>query len=161
MITRKHIITFVMLTLSIFLTAQTQGSASYYHNKFQGKRTSSGIKYHKDSMTCAHRTYPFGTWLKVRNLRNDKVVIVKVTDRGPFVRKRIIDVSYAAAKKLDFISHGTAKVEITNLGNDRKKAFEIANDSIKIDTLKITNTILPDSIKLINKIKLENVDSVR
>ena len=63
-------------------------------------------------MTCAHKTYPLGTTLKVRNLVNDKEVYVKVTDRGPFARSRIIDLSYAAAKELDIVRSGVARVQV-------------------------------------------------
>ena len=72
---------------------------------------SNGIRYHKDSLTCAHKTYPFGTLLKVRNPRNNKEVIVTVTDRGPFVKNRLIDLSYAAAKQLDILRQGIAQIE--------------------------------------------------
>jgi rare lipoprotein A len=143
----KLIITILMLTVSTLVTAQIRGTASYYSNRLHGSATTNGGNYHKDSMTCAHRNFPFGTWLKVKNMRNNKVVIVKVTDRGPHVKGRIIDLSYVAAKKLDFIAQGIAKVEITNLGKDRKVAFEVANDSIKMDSLKMINTIIPDSVK--------------
>lgn len=71
---------------------------------------------HHDSLTCAHRTYPFGTLLKVTNLNNGKSVVVKVIDRGPFARGRIIDLSWRAAKELDILSKGvsTVKVEVYN-----------------------------------------------
>lgn len=78
-----------------------------------GRNTSSGIKYHNDSLTCAHRTYPFGTLLKVKNLKNNKEVIVKVTDRGPFSRRLIIDLSYSAAKMIDLLRDGIATVEVS------------------------------------------------
>ena len=71
-----------------------------------------GMRYHKDSMICAHRTHPFGTLLKVTNLKNNKVVVVKVTDRGPFGRGRIIDLSWGAAEKLGFIAAGLTKVKV-------------------------------------------------
>ncbi len=95
--------------------AQTRGNASYYSNKMQGKRTASGERYHKDSLTCAHLTYPFGTMLKVRNLKNEKEVIVKVTDRGPHNRHLMIDLSYSAAQQLDMIRTGVVPVEITKI----------------------------------------------
>ena len=66
-------------------------------------------------LTAAHRTLPFGTMVHVRNLENNKTVIVKINDRGPFKKKRIIDLSYEAAKQLDMIGEGTAKVKITLL----------------------------------------------
>lgn len=157
----KYYITVLTLTISLLSVAQTRGTASYYSHKLHGSKTSNGARYHKDSMTCAHRTFPFGTWLKVKNLKNNKEVIVKVTDRGPFARKRIIDVSYAAAKKLDFIGHGITKVEIINLGKDRKQAFEMTNDSINSDSLKTSNIVNLDSVKIIDKAKAVKVDSVR
>ena len=75
--------------------------------------TASGERLHRDSFTCAHRTLPFGTILKVRATNSDKEVYVKVTDRGPFARGRIIDLSYAAAKELGIISKGVVSVEIS------------------------------------------------
>ena len=95
--------------------AQKSVKASFYHSKFEGRATSSGIKYRADSLTCAHRTLPFGTRLKVENPKNNNFVIVKVTDRGPFVKGREIDLSYAAAERLDIVSQGIATVEYTQL----------------------------------------------
>ncbi|AFD08885.1 septal ring lytic transglycosylase RlpA family protein [Solitalea canadensis] len=88
------------------------GRASYYGNKFEGRKTASGEKYKAAKLTAAHKTLPFGTTVKVKNLDNGKVVKVVVNDRGPFVAGRIIDVSGKAAKQLDMQSSGTAKVEI-------------------------------------------------
>ncbi len=90
-----------------------KGKASYYSKRSTGNRTASGERLHHDSLTCAHRTHPFGTLLKVRNLANGKEVIVKVTDRGPFGRGRVIDISYMAAKKLDMLSQGVGTVEVS------------------------------------------------
>ncbi len=103
-----------MLIMSFtFLMAQHQkGKATFYSKRSTGALTASGEKVHHDSMTCAHRTYPFGTLLKVANPANDKEVIVRVTDRGPFTRDRIIDLSWAAAKELDILNQGVAIVEI-------------------------------------------------
>ena len=98
--------------------AQKQhGKASYYSKKITGARTASGQKLHHDSLTCAHRFYPFGTMLKVTNLRNDKSVIVKVIDRGPFGRGRIIDLSWAAAKEIGMIAQGVGTVKVERLDN--------------------------------------------
>ena len=94
------------------------GTASYYSDKLHGRRTSSGERYHRDSLTCAHRTLPFGTLLRVRNLKNDKEVVVRVTDRGPFTRRFIIDLSRAAARELDFIRAGICRVELTVIPPD-------------------------------------------
>lgn len=101
-------------SLAAFKLFTQSGNASYYAGKFHGRRTASGIVYHKDSLTAAHKTLKFGTLLKVTNLANDSVVIVKVTDRmgrSP----HIIDLSLAGAKKLNFVRNGTAKVLIEEI----------------------------------------------
>ena len=97
---------------SSLLNAQSvqTGKASYYAKKFTGRRTASGERLHHDSLTCAHRTYPFGTLLKVTNPANGKHVIVRVTDRGPYVKGRIIDLSVRAARELGIIAQGIAPV---------------------------------------------------
>lgn len=92
---------------------KVRGKASYYSSALEGRMTSNGEIYSGDSLTCAHRTLPFGTLLKVRNPKNNKEVVVKVNDRGPFVRGRMIDLSYAAAQKLGFVSNGIAEVEVS------------------------------------------------
>ncbi len=104
---------FLLIAISICISAQETGKATYYGKRMHGNRTASGIKYHKDSLTCAHRTYPFGTLLQVKNLKNNKEVIVKVTDRGPFGRSLVIDLSYCAAKAIDLIADGIAVVEVS------------------------------------------------
>ena len=91
------------------------GKASFYSKRATGARSASGQRIHHDSLTCAHRYYPFGTMLKVTNLRNNKSVIVEVIDRGPFGRGRIIDLSWAAAKEIDMISQGVASVKVERL----------------------------------------------
>ncbi len=91
---------------------KARGYASWYGNAFHHKHTSNGERYNMLSMAAAHKTLPLPTYLKVTNLHNGKHIIVKVIDRGPFSSKRIIDLSYVAAKKLDMIRHGTAYVEI-------------------------------------------------
>lgn len=93
------------------------GKASFYSKRSTGARTASGQRLHHDSLTCAHRYYPFGTRLKVTNLSNNKSVIVKVIDRGPFGRGRIIDLSWAAAKAIGMIAQGVASVKIETVEN--------------------------------------------
>jgi len=90
-----------------------KGNASYYADFFHGRTMSNGERYHRDSMTCAHLRYPLGTMLKVRNITNGREVIVRVTDRGPYSRKFVIDLSRAAARQLDIIHYGWRPVEIT------------------------------------------------
>jgi rare lipoprotein A len=93
-----------------------RGVASWYGEKFHGRRTSSGEIYDMYAMTAAHKTLPLGTHVKVHNLANNRDIVVRINDRGPFVRGRIIDLSYIAAKKIGMIGPGTAKVEIVALG---------------------------------------------
>ncbi|SFG71839.1 septal ring lytic transglycosylase RlpA family protein [Pontibacter chinhatensis] len=89
-----------------------QGEASWYGSRYHGRKTSSGEIYNKNKMTAAHKTLPFGTVVKVTNLDNNQWVIVRINDRGPFVGDRIIDVSEAAAQKLDFHSQGIGNVKV-------------------------------------------------
>ncbi len=89
-----------------------RGLASWYGTKFQGKRTSSGEPYDLYAMTAAHRSLPLPTYVEVKNLQNGRSVIVKVNDRGPFRKDRIIDLSYTAAVKLGILDYGTGLVEV-------------------------------------------------
>lgn len=91
---------------------EAEGTASWYGTKFHKHNTSSGEKYDMLSMTAAHRTLPLPTYLQVTNEANGRSVIVKVNDRGPFADNRLLDLSYAAAKKLGMIGHGTAYVKV-------------------------------------------------
>jgi rare lipoprotein A len=95
--------------------AVTRGTASYYHDKFHGRRTANGEIYDRSRLTAAHRSLPFGTRLRVTNRENGKSVTVVVNDRGPFVKGRVIDLSRAAASKLDFLKVGLAEVEFVIL----------------------------------------------
>jgi len=88
------------------------GVASYYADKFEGRKTSNGDIYSHKEFTAAHRQLPFGTKVKVSNIANGKSVIVRINDRGPFAEGRIIDLSKAAAEQIDMIRTGTANVEI-------------------------------------------------
>lgn len=96
------------------------GLASYYAEKFNGRKTSSGEKFSNDSLTAAHKKFKFGTYVLVRNLKNDSTIIVKINDRLPQSSKRSIDLTSRAAKHLNFMRAGLAKVEITVL-NPLKK----------------------------------------
>ena len=89
------------------------GIASWYGPGFYGRKTASGERFRKETFTCAHRTLPFGTVLVVKNPGNGQSVEVVVNDRGPYIRPRILDLSYAAAQKLGLLKSGIAKVELT------------------------------------------------
>lgn len=91
---------------------QEEGYASYYHERFHGRKSSSGELHDKDELTAAHRTHPFGTYLRITNLVNMKSVIVCVNDRGPRRKGRIVDVSSAAAEILDFKKSGITRVRV-------------------------------------------------
>ena len=91
------------------------GIASWYGEDFHGKKTSSGEIYNMYALTAAHKTLPLGTYVRVRNLENNRRVDLRINDRGPFVKDRIIDLSYMAAKEIDIVGSGTARVEIVAL----------------------------------------------
>ncbi|MEX3070707.1 septal ring lytic transglycosylase RlpA family protein [Vibrio alginolyticus] len=92
------------------------GKASWYSNKFHGKRTASGERYNKSAYTAAHKSLPFGTIVRVTNTANSKTVDVKINDRGPFVKGRVIDLSQKAFEQIGNIKEGVApvKIEIIN-----------------------------------------------
>lgn len=103
------------------------GGASWYGQKFHGHLTSNGEIYDMFEMTAAHKTLPLPSFVKVTNLDNNKTTIVRVNDRGPFHPDRVIDLSYAAAKKLDVISHGVANVKIEVIHIDENGIMTVGN----------------------------------
>ncbi|NQY42443.1 MAG: septal ring lytic transglycosylase RlpA family protein [Legionellales bacterium] len=120
-----------------------KGIASWYGKKFHGKKTSSGETYDMFAMTAAHKELPIPTYILVTNLDNMKKVIVKINDRGPFVDNRIIDLSYVAAKKLEMIDKGTAKVQLqainppnNNLSKNKSAANELKHIYLQIAAFK-------------------------
>ena len=130
------ILIFVFLT-PVFSFAElykTGVTASYYAEDFHGKKTSNGERFNMNDLTCAHKSLPFDTILKVTNLANGKSVQVRVNDRGPFVASREIDLSKAAAVKLGMIGTGTTKVklEIVKKGPDTKLSQQTAASAAKI-----------------------------
>lgn len=90
----------------------TVGLASYYHDKFQGRRTASGEPFDQNALTAAHRSYPFGTLLRVHNLENGKSVDVRINDRGPHISGRIIDLTRRAAQAIGMLQQGVARVRL-------------------------------------------------
>ena len=126
-------------------SAQTQrGKASFYSKRATGARTSSGERLHHDSLTCAHRTYPFGTLLRVTNERNGKEAGVRVTDRGPHGKGRIIDLSHAAARQLGIISQGVAMVKVEPV-NKPVVPYRPEPDALPEIDFEITEYTLPAS----------------
>jgi len=107
-----------------------EGIASWYGGEFHGRNTANGEVYDMYGRTAAHKTLPFGTHVKVTNLSNGKEVIVRINDRGPFVKGRIIDLSFTAAKDIGLVGPGTDKVRVTTL-------------SRKVGTIKVGDTYKP------------------
>lgn len=134
--TQLRNVLFVAFTILGFISlhAQQRGKASFYSRQATGARTSSGERLHHRDFTCAHRTHPFGTLLKVKNLSNGKEVVVRVNDRGPFGRGRIVDLSWGAAKALGMLSQGVVDVEITPVG--KKKVSSKGKGSTSDASLK-------------------------
>ena len=141
--------------------AQTRrGRASFYSKRATGARAANGERIHHDSLTCAHRTYPFGTLLKVTNMRNGKSVIVRVTDRGPHRGGRIIDLSYGAARELGMLSQGIAMVEIERVDNTKvpyRDDVETGLPEFEFDFSKLT---LPEVPNVFNMHNVHNVHNV-
>ena len=125
---RAFLIITLLLVFRYIISAQdtlsienkTTGTASFYAKKFNGRKTSSGEKFSSDSLTAAHKKLKFGTYVLVRNLKNDSTVIVKINDRLPQKSKRSIDLTLRAAKQLNFVKSGLTKVEITVLDSLKK-----------------------------------------
>ena len=109
------LLTIMIIGLSL-LNYESVGKATYYGEKWTGKVTSSSEKFHADSMTCAHKTLPFGTLLEVTDTKTNKQIIVKVNDRLPKNAVALIDLSYGAAKQLDMIEKGVVIVKVKSVG---------------------------------------------
>ncbi len=113
---------------------KARGLASWYGRLFHGRKTANGEHYDMFAMTAAHTTLPLPTYVKVTNLKNHKSVIVKVNDRGPFRCNRLIDLSYAAAAKLDMLGHGTTHVEVVSVDPRDHKHLKHKHHSKSHDT---------------------------
>jgi len=124
---RRHAVTALLVTLLVGALAgcslgggkpgtrgwSERGIASWYGPGFNGRKTANGETYDMDAMTAAHKELPFGTVVRVKNLDNGREISVRINDRGPFVRGRIIDLSRAAARKIDMLGPGTARVALS------------------------------------------------
>ncbi|WP_445936960.1 septal ring lytic transglycosylase RlpA family protein [Pseudomonas sp.] len=94
-----------------------EGQASYYGARHHGNKTASGERFDQNALTAAHRSLPFGSRVQVTNLRNDKTVVVRINDRGPYAKKRIIDLSQKAAEQLDMLRDGVVPVRVEQLAD--------------------------------------------
>lgn len=148
----KPVVIFLLALSTLSAVAQTGnfvevGKASFYHDKFNGRKTANGERFNQKSLTCAHRTLPFGTKLKVTNLKNGKTVVVTVNDRGPFKKGRLVDLSKRAASELGFIRDGVTSVAIELVAEPGEMfAYTPLNDSIR--ELYCIETDKPVSIKI-------------
>ena len=117
------------------------GKATYYADKLHGRKTASGEVYDKQKLTCAHKTHPFGTTLRITRVDNNASVLVKVTDRGPYHDGYVVDISRAAAEKIDLIKAGTArvKVEVVEDGSSDKPVANPTPESISNTTAAADN----------------------
>jgi len=127
------------------------GYATWYGKKYHGNKTSIGEVYDMYKMTAAHKTLPLPCYVKVTNLKNDKTVIVRVNDRGPFVKDRVIDLSYAAANRLEIIEKGSELVKVELIDLDEKVKVSKINKQIYIQAGLFSDE--KNANNLINKIK--------
>ncbi|MBA2710451.1 MAG: septal ring lytic transglycosylase RlpA family protein [Tatlockia sp.] len=138
---------------------KVRGIASWYGTKFHQQRTSSGDKYDMYAMTAAHKTLPLPSYVRVKNLQNGRVAIVKINDRGPFHSDRVIDLSYAAATKLGVFPSGTALVEIEALTTGKQVAhyylqagaYSLANSAASLKTKLAKLTPSPVTVEKLSK----------
>ncbi|MBU3825009.1 MAG: septal ring lytic transglycosylase RlpA family protein [Candidatus Oceanisphaera merdipullorum] len=97
------------------VVSMEQGKASYYGSRHHGRKTASGEPFNKHALTAAHKTLPFGTQVRVTNLHNQKSIVVRINDRGPYAKGRVIDLSEQAARELNMVRAGVANVKIEQL----------------------------------------------
>lgn len=109
-------------------TFEQRGLASWYGKGFHGRKTANGERFDMAAMTAAHPTLPLDSWVLVRNLRNDKVAVLRINDRGPYHGNRVLDVSYGAARRLGFVDHGATQVEIRRLSRTELAALSLRAD---------------------------------
>lgn len=107
------------------------GVASFYHNKFQGRKTATGELFDQQKMTAAHNSVPLGTWVKVTSVRNGKWVVVRVNDRLHHKNPRLVDLSKTAAEKLGYVGRGITRVKVEVLGKKKPKELLEEQDQVE------------------------------
>ncbi|WP_337044990.1 septal ring lytic transglycosylase RlpA family protein [Emticicia sp. 17c] len=142
---------------SALLGVEMFGKASYYESKFYGRKTASGEILKKNVLSCAHPSFPFGTMIEVTNLANNKSCIVRVNDRGPFKKGRILDLSHVAAKQLSMFNHGIVKVKLTVVGENDTIYIETPNSLIKSAADLIVDEPIEDEVAVPLKPKPKTV----
>jgi rare lipoprotein A len=118
------------------------GVASWYGHPYHGRRAANGEVYDMEKLTAAHRTYPFNTWVRVKNLSNDRTVDVRIQDRGPFIHGRIIDLSKAAAREIELIGPGVTKVKLTVIAPPKDVEKQIEAFGIQVGAFRDRNRAL-------------------
>jgi rare lipoprotein A len=103
--------------------AAQSGKASYYHDRFHGHRTASGAAYNKNALSAAHKTLPLGTQVLVTDTRSGRSVVVRINDRGPYARGRVIDLSRAAAREIGLVNKGVASVRLDVLDGPERRGI--------------------------------------
>ncbi len=124
------------------------GKASWYGGRFNGRKTASGETYNMNNLTCAHRTLPLGSWIRVTNLLNMKSAFVRVNDRGPAVANHIVDLSYAAAQRLGVNGLAKVKIEPVNPLDVQQTQQLIAQLSLANDPVVITTTTADPELRI-------------
>lgn len=116
------LLSLLAFTCTIYSQETTiKGKVSYYANKFHGRKTASGKRFDNTKLTCAHKTLPFGTFLKIINPMDGRFVIVEVIDRGPYIKKRVVDLSRSAFLKIGNLEKGILNVEIEKIDSKKMK----------------------------------------
>lgn len=121
----------LILAVSVSALAQEYGIASYYSDEYHGRKTAYGDTYNKNELTAAHKKHPYGTYLKITRLDNKKSVTVKVTDKGPYIKGRVVDVSRKAAERLGLIQVGMAEVKVEVVRRGESKSSSSSRSSSK------------------------------
>jgi rare lipoprotein A len=142
------------------------GTASYYAKEFHGKVTANGERYSMWAMTAAHQTLPFNSLIRVTNLANRRSVVVRINDAGPFKDDRIIDLSYAAAVKLDMVRAGTSRVRLELVGNadpdaERTEIYRVGADRADLDGFAVQLASFTDSGNLLRRLEAFRAKGIR
>lgn len=135
---KLFLLSLLVFTYTMYSQETTlKGKVSYYANKFHGRKTASGKRFDNTKLTCAHKTLPFGTLLKIINPIDGRFVIVEVIDRGPYIKKRVVDLSRSAFLKIGSLEKGILNVEIEKIDSKKKKnlAYESINKKYEQNNL--------------------------
>jgi len=150
-------IVLIFCLICISSQAQETGIASFYHDYFVGKITASGEKYDPNKLTVAHKSLPLGTMIKVTNLENDKSVIVRVNDRGPYVKNRILDLSKSAAVQLGLVQNGFARVSYSIIETNIVQVKDTFSEELPDDRFYAVNMV-DTSVKMGYGVKMGSFD---